>query len=111
LTRYIYKIQVGGNGLNLSKTSIKVILATSGVLLVTKLLTAAGLISGLAGTLFGNAGEAGAVGIIGGADGPTAIYVAGKVSWMPALLPGLLTLAEIALLGFLFVKAIKAVRK
>jgi Na+-transporting methylmalonyl-CoA/oxaloacetate decarboxylase beta subunit len=96
--------------MNLSKKSIKVILVTSGILLVTKLFTAFGMVSSLTGVFF-NKEEAGAVGIIGGADGPTAIYVAGKVSWMSALLPGLLALAEIALLGFLFVKAIKAVRK
>jgi Na+-transporting methylmalonyl-CoA/oxaloacetate decarboxylase beta subunit len=81
--------------------------------LVTKLFTA----GSAAGMLFGNlynmfsTKKTGAIGIIGGADGPTAVYVAGKVSWMSALLPGLLALAEIALLGFLFVKAIKAVRK
>jgi oxaloacetate decarboxylase beta subunit len=96
--------------MNLSKKSIKAVLVTSGILLVTKLFTAGSAVGMLLGNMF-NTNEAGAVGIIGGADGPTAVYVAGKVAWISALLPGLLTLAEIALLGFLFVKAIKSVRK
>jgi Na+-transporting methylmalonyl-CoA/oxaloacetate decarboxylase beta subunit len=78
--------------------------------LVTKLFTAGSAVGMLIGNLI-NVKQAGAVGIIGGADGPTAIYVAGRMPWAAALLPGLLALAEIALLGFLFVKALKAVRK
>jgi len=30
--------------------------------------------------------EAGAIGIIGGADGPTAIFILSKINWLPVLL-------------------------
>ncbi len=47
--------------------------------------------------------EAGSIGIIGGADGPTAIYVAGKL-WPLILAAGLSVAALLALLVWLFLK-------
>lgn len=55
--------------------------------------------------------EAASVGIIGGADGPTAIYLTSKLLLIPLLFSLLCFLAEIFICIFVLVKSIKAVRK
>lgn len=51
--------------------------------------------------------EASSVGIIGGADGPTAIYIASKINW-PSIL---LSVGGIALLAVIAVKAFRFIMK
>ena len=48
--------------------------------------------------------EASSIGIIGGADGPTAIFVTGKLPLFALLAAGLAAAAVLALLIWLFLK-------
>lgn len=97
--------------MNLSKKSLIFVMVSSGILLLYKLYLGADFAFSLFNLVFRFGGEeAGAIGIIGGADGPSAIYTVGRLTG--TFVPTLLVLAlELALYVFLLVKAIKALRK
>ncbi|MDR2931637.1 MAG: sodium ion-translocating decarboxylase subunit beta [Oscillospiraceae bacterium] len=95
--------------MELSKKELKFVIAVTGVLLLAKLYRAASVFVPLFTGISLNSTEA--IGIIGGADGPTAIYVAtdllSSLNW---LFP-IFSLMEIVFFIFLIVKSIKALRK
>jgi Na+-transporting methylmalonyl-CoA/oxaloacetate decarboxylase beta subunit len=91
-----------------SKRALKCIIVISAVLLPVKLFCSLFLFSFLPNV---SIKEAASIGIIGGADGPTSVYIAGSVWPATGWLFFLFLSLDIILYAFILVKAIKGLRK
>jgi Na+-transporting methylmalonyl-CoA/oxaloacetate decarboxylase beta subunit len=100
--------RIGSDIVRLSKRALKVIIAVAGVSLLSKLIKV--LVSFIPFLASMTQKEAGSIGIIGGADGPTAIFVTTKLIAPLYWLSHLCSVAEIVLFVFLLVKSIKTLR-
>jgi len=94
--------------MEISKRMLKFIVVITAILLPVKLLSTFGLVFLLPRTWLK---EAASIGIIGGADGPTAIYMTNAAGPSAGWLFLLFFSLDIILCAFILVKAVKALRK
>ncbi len=93
--------------MDISKRTLKILIAISGFLLINRLFR---IYQAFYFILNEMPNESNSVGIIGGMDGPTAIFLASKL--LPHLiLPLLCFLLEIFLYLYVLIKSVKAVKK
>lgn len=96
--------------MDISKRTLKALIATSVILLLNKLYQIYQALYQIYQAFRFIPEEAAGIGIIGGADGPTAIFTTSKL--LPQLLLPLLSfLLEIFLCLYVLIKSVKAIKK